>query len=304
MSTDIDHIVTGPVFDIAHDVLRDMPDYRRFRAQELDQSGWNRTIDHNRDRLIAAGFPAADIPFLKRIPADPNALVAEILADLNARAVLAQLPRYAPDTALLAHPDYIHGDKTTFIYPEEGELLACLVAELRPKRTVFLGSYYGFWARSALPILATHGGTAVLVDPDPEVAKLAQRNIPDAARGLVEIACMTGETYLDQAKDPFDLVVLDAELPRSEPDPTRRGKGLYYHLLARALPKLAPDAVLITHNILLNDWTGDPAFEATISRNKTELGPFMKLAEEHFGFIEYGTTEGVGIGRRRPDAGK
>lgn len=296
--------VPGPVFAVAHGVLSRDPAFSRFRSGALSQADWNLVVERNAESLVRAGFPAADIPFLKRIPPDPDGLVGTVLDDLVRRGfALASGPDTAqPDGSPegvdpVPHPDYAHGACRTFIYPEEGVLLARIAARLKPARTVFLGSYYGFWARFAAPVLAAAGGTSDLVDPDPAVCELARRNLVERRDWNVSVHCQDGESFLETCEAPFDMVVLDAELPRDHPDPDRCGKGLYYHLLRAVLPHCAPGAVLVVHNILFQDHTGDRFFEDVIARNRRELGPFMSLAQERFGLREYPTTEGVGIGR-------
>ncbi|MDA4845233.1 O-methyltransferase [Hoeflea poritis] len=289
--------IEGPVFDIARPVLERLPAYARRNAGALSNSQWARVVDQARPAIVRAGFPPHEIPFLKRIPANPERLITNILADL-ARQGLVAGPDAAPTSGHM--PGFNHGGRTTFIYPEEGALLERLVASLGPRRTIFLGSYYGYWASFAVPNIVAGVGRAILVDPDPAVARIAQANF--SAQPEVEVVCDTAERYLSQCADTFDLVVLDAELPRDHPDPALRGKGLYCRLLQAVLPHLRTGAVLVAHNILFNDQTGDPFFDEVIARNRTELSAFMELAKNAFGFVEYQTTEGVGIGQLRSKA--
>jgi GNAT superfamily N-acetyltransferase len=93
--------------------------------------------------------------------------------------------------------------------------------------------------------------------------------------------------------------VIDAELPRTHPDPELRGKGLYRALLDAALPRFAPTAHVVAHNILLADATGDAVLAEAAARNAGELGPFRALAARELdGFAELASTEGVGVGVR------
>lgn len=282
----------GPVFEIARPVLERLPHHARRGPGASDTAQWAEAIDRARPALLKAGFPPGEIPFLKRMPADPEGLIAEILADLTRKGWLSEAGIRQPARR---PPLFDHGGRTTFIYPEEGALLACLTAALRPRRTVFLGSYYGYWASFAVPEIVACDGQAVLVDPDPAVAAIARSNF--GALPAVEVVCDTAESYLSTCTGAFDLVVLDAELPRDHPNPALRGKGLYHRLLLDVMPHLKAGAMLVAHNILFEDRTGDPFFDAVIARNRAELGPFMTLARDAFDFVAYGTTEGVGIGR-------
>lgn len=199
-----------------------------------------------------------------------------------------------------------HQGLGTYIYPEEGRLLLAIALAFRPRNAVFLGSYYGYWAAWALPAIVACGARAVLVDPDPRVAEVARRSLARLYPGArVEIVCDTGEHYLAGGGGPFDLVVLDAELPRDHVDPTRRGKGVYAHLLRAALPRLAERSLLVCHNILFRDHSGCAFFDDVIARNREELAPFLALvAREYDCFVECPTTEGVGVGMRTAPRGR
>jgi predicted O-methyltransferase YrrM len=283
----------GPIYDLIESVMCRAPPAESRAAQ----------VDAAARALVAAGLPLNDVPFVKRMPADRRAIVRDIYADLIARGVVRdeRVDDSMLDAIERGAAAYDHGGRRTFIYPEEGRLLAALVDGLRPLRAVFLGSYYGYWARFAWEGLRAAGGQAVLVDPDPEVCAIARRNV--AAAGLeatVEVVVATGQDYLAAGSPgPIELLVIDAEVQRDHPVPGIRGKGIYAVLLAAAVPHLGDDAILACHNILFADATGDPAFEAIIERNRTELAAFMDLAQREFDFVEYPTTEGVGIGRRR-----
>jgi len=299
--------IEGPIFDAVERVLAGRDEYRRFRRGLLDGDQLGRLLDGAGPELVAAGVPSEDVQFARRYPASIAGFAGGVLADLKARGLI---PTDRHDTARLAFVErsarrYRHGGYRTYIYPEEARVLFALADILRPRRALFLGSYYGYWAHWALPSLIAGGGRAVLVDPDERVQRVARANLPAAWRDAVELATTTGERFLDGAEGPFDLVVLDAEGPRDHPDPEQRGKRVYRPLLERALPRLAPGALLLCHNILLRDCTGAPFFSRIIQRNRDELGPFMALVERTFdGFTEYLSTEGIGVGRLRGPRGE
>ncbi|WDD94058.1 class I SAM-dependent methyltransferase [Burkholderia sp. FERM BP-3421] len=293
---------TGPIFELLDAVLRDSPEYRGFRAGERSRAEFSAFLERIRPDLIEQGVPANDVHFAKRFPASIDAAVDTAFAELaSMRLVLpADFRQTGARVAAYLRGGFDHQGLGTYIYPEEGRLLLAIALAFRPRRTVFLGSYYGYWAAWALPAIVACGGEAVLVDPDPRVAEVARASLarlyPEAR---VDVVCDTGEHYLSRGGEPFDLVVLDAELPRDHPDPTRRGKGLYAHLLRAALPRLAARSLLVCHNILFRDHSGCPFFDDMIARNREELGPFLDLvADEYDCFVECPTTEGVGVGVR------
>ncbi len=290
----------GPVFDRVDAVLRDTRGYAAFRTGELPLADYADFLDAHREALVAAGVPSEDVDYAKRYPADIDMFVRDTLALLRERGVIAH-SRF--DAGLLAEARahigrYDHRGRTTYIYPEEASVLAALADIRRPHHALFLGSYYGYWAGAILPALKAGGGTATLVDPDPDCCALARENLADAVdAGEIAVACTTGEAFLDGADARFDMVVIDAELPRDHPQTELRGKGIYAQLLAAALPRLADGALLVCHNILLNDHSGARAFDAILERNCRELAAFDALARRHFpNWTEIASTEGMGAG--------
>jgi predicted O-methyltransferase YrrM len=293
----------GPLFDTVHRGLSGHDDYRRFRAGTLPRADFARFLDSVADELVSLGVPAEDVHFAKRYPSSIMAFVNDALSDLVRRGVIARADfdqrRLAAVEASAARFDH-HGLRT-YIYPEEARLIFALAEIVKPCRALFLGSYYGYWAHWVLPAVVDAGGRAVLVDPDPRVQEVARASLADARISeAVELAVTTGERFLAEARDEFDFVVLDAEGPRDHPNPEQRGKRVYRPLLEHALPRLAPRALLVCHNILFSDHSGDGFFASVIERNRDELGPFLAVVEREFdGFVEYPSTEGVGVGWRR-----
>jgi len=293
----------GPLFDIVDAALRDCREYRDFRAGRISRAAFCRFLDRMAPVLIGLGVPENDVHFTKRYPRSAENFVQDALEQLVARGVL---PTAAYDHAAYRineealRCEFDHDRFGTYIYPEESRLLFAIADILRPRCAVFLGSYYGYWAAWAVPAMADDG-RAILVDPDPAVAQAARRNLAARRyRGRAEIVAATGEEFLAGSHEQFDLVVIDAELPRTHPDPAQRGKGIYGHLLRASLPRLAQSATLVCHNILLRDHSGDAALERILARNAQELGPFMRaVAEEFPNFTELHSTEGVGVGVRR-----
>lgn len=296
-------IVAGPIFDRVDAVLRDSHDYTRFRARNMTRDEYANFLDVRRASLIAKGVPDEDVDYAKRYPADRDDFVRAALARLSANGII---DRDATDPELMDEARrrarrYNHGGRSTYIYPEESDLLAAMTDIRRPGHILFLGSYYGYWAAATLPALALGEGTATLVDPDPDCCRLAESNLKEeVARGRVKIACTTGEALLAGSDQRYDMVVIDAEVPRDHPDPALRGKGVYASLLAAAMPRLADRALVICHNILLKDNTGTPVFADILARNRHELGPFLNLARTRLsGWTEIESTEGVGVGSFR-----
>jgi predicted O-methyltransferase YrrM len=292
---------TGTVFAAADATLSGFPHYDLFRTGTASRADYHRLIDTRASDLEAAGVPVSDLPFLKRFPRQPWACAGRILSDLHTRGLLgtAAYDVDALERTAQLMATFVHGPYKTFIYPEEGILLGALAQSCAPRHALFLGSYYGYWAQWAIPGIVAGGGRATLVDPDEQCCEIARLNLrTNGFADAVDVIAVTGEQFLATSRQEFDLVVLDAETPRDHPDPEQRGKRIYHSLVRACLPKLADEALLVCHNILFADDTGDPAFPGIIQRNRAELGAFAALASQWFGpFIEYRTTEGLGIGR-------
>jgi predicted O-methyltransferase YrrM len=302
MATPSEQRKPGPVFDIALPVLAPTVGFRAFQAGG-SRADFARFLDSIAPDLIAAGLPVEDVHFAKRYPRSPDAFVDDMLLDLNAQGILPGIEYdkdwYRTLTAGM-NDNYRHGSFRTYIYPEEARLLFAAVNILRPKSAVFLGSYYGYWAHTALASIVRHGGRAVLVDPDPAAQAVARGNIERAGlSGRVEVAVTSGQQFADEVENSYDLVVLDAEGPRDHPDPEQRGKCIYAPLLRHILPRIAKNACLACHNILFQDIANCRYFDAVIERNHRELDPFMALASAEFPlFLECTSTEGVGFWRK------
>lgn len=293
--------LVGTVFDAVHATLGRSPLYRSFRANGCSRSEFHRFVEAQTEYLQTAGVPKSDIPFMKRFPREPRACAMLVVADMQRRGIL---PAASCDTSLLEQTErmmasYQHGPFKTFIYPEEGLLLAAVAQIAAPRHAIFLGSYYGYWAHWAIPAIVSAGGRVTLVDPNPACCDTARANLlVNGFAEWVDVVEAPGESYLAANRETFDLVVLDAENPRDHPDPNQRGKRVYHSLMRACLPRLVPAALLVCHNILFTDDSGDPTFVHVIERNRDELASFAELAAGHFApFVEYRTTEGVGIGR-------
>lgn len=295
--------VVGPLYDVAFSVLRSRDEYRRFRAGEISRVEYATFLDYAAPALVDAGLPAEDVEFAKRYPRSEIDFVKDVLRDLAAREVLASTSydTLLYEEILAARDAFDHGPFKTYIYPEEARLLFAIADVFKPRSAIFLGSYYGYWAHAATAAIGRAGGRIVLVDPDERAQEVARRNLaatPYAA--AVEVAATTGELYLSEASGPFDFVVLDAEGPRTHPDPEQRGKRVYAPLLRHCLPHTSRGALLVCHNILFQDHSGSAFFDRIIERNRDELGTFMELVGSEFpNFKEYASTEGVGVGSRR-----
>jgi predicted O-methyltransferase YrrM len=295
--------ITGPIYNIASSVLKSRPEYEAWRLGCSSRAEFCAFLDRVAPELISAGLPAEDVQFAKRYPRSESDFVSEVLLNLASRGVVPRAthdPAVYDELAGFIYTQYQHGDFRTYIYPEEARLLFHTVEILQPTSAIFLGSYYGYWAAPSAVSIASRGGRIVLVDPDPRAQALAAINIERLGiADAVEVAVATAQDYLEDVDVRFDFVALDAEGPRTHPDPEQRGKRIYAPLLRHVLPHLTPDACLACHNILFEDIAKCSYFDRIITRNRDELGPFLHILMSEFpNFTECTSTEGVGIGRR------
>lgn len=197
-----------------------------------------------------------------------------------------------------------HDGRTTYIFPEEARLLYALAHLLRPRTTVFLGSYYGYWAVWALPGILAGGGHVTLVDTDAAVMELARRNL--ARLGLdagVEFVVADATVPPPTGTAVVDLCVLDAEGPKDCPDEDLRDKAIYHPIMRAWTPSLRPGGVLVAHNMLLGNLSPNAYFEAKILHNRGQYARFERHLGEHYDVRRvYPTSEGVGVYRRAPQA--
>ena len=158
-----------------------------------------------------------------RFPLDDRQCVAGLLDDLVAADIIPsavypedEFDDYREQVVALA----THDGRITYIFPEEARLLYALAHVLRPQRTAFLGSYYGYWALWAMPGIVAGGGTVTLVDVDPAVMAIAERNF--AAMGWADVTDFVVADAIEVAPrlHDVDLCVLDAESSRTDPTPT------------------------------------------------------------------------------------
>ena len=291
----------GTVFSHIDTVLQDYDFYNDFRVSRLCSESYAKKLFASKQALVELGVAEADVHFSARFPCDEEKFVKQTLSDLTQQGVL---PGDAYNTAAyseyakLIDQQYLHGDYATYIYPEEAQLLYALCAITKPKRVAFLGAYYGYWAAWAFPHIQEANGMAYLLDVDQSVVDLATRNICNLGfEGCVQAIRQNAIEFMHNTDETFDMIVIDAECDDSHPDPDFRGKAIYHPLLQAALPKLKQGGLVVCHNILLKSAINDAYMDSVIKKNMQEYKKFLPLAQASLRkFIEYTSTEGVGIG--------
>jgi len=293
----------GTVFSHIDAVLKNHSFYNDFRINAVCSETYASKLLASKQALVDQGVAEADVHFSARFPRNEQAFVAQILSDLKQNNILPN-DRYSSEAFAeyekIIKQQYIHDSYATYIYPEEEQLLYALCAIAKPKRVAFLGAYYGYWAAWALPHIQDNGGSAYLLDVDQDVVDLAARNIRKLGfEGCARAIKQDAIEFMQNTDDQFDMLVIDAECDQSHPDPDFRGKAIYHPLLQAALPKLKQGGLVVCHNILLKNTTNDVYMDGVIQKNMREHRKFVPLVQTSLRkFIEYTSTEGVGIGMK------
>ena len=158
-------------------------------------------------------------------------------------------PDRALDAALAASD--ASGLPAISVSPNQGKLLQMLAVMVGAKRILEIGTLGGYstiWMARALP----PGGRLVTLEADRKHAELARRNIDAAGVGaLVDIEIGTALETLPRiaaaARDPFDLIFIDADKTNTVP---------YFDW---ALKLSRPGTVVVVDNVVRQGAVADAA---------------------------------------------
>jgi caffeoyl-CoA O-methyltransferase len=129
----------------------------------------------------------------------------------------------------------------------EGRLLTALVAMLRPRSVLEIGTFTGYSALSMAEALPADG-RIVTCDINEEHLAIARRHIAASPyAGVIEIRSGPALETIATLPGPFDLVFIDAD------------KTSYSAYFEATLTKLAPDGVILVDNVLWSGRVLDPA---------------------------------------------
>ncbi len=294
----------GPVAVTIDGGLADYEPYRRFLAGELTRSAYSEEVVASREALVTStGLTENEVSLSVRFPLDAHDFA---LAAFEMTAAAVGLPPTETDTTrrleqardLLA--GYDHGERKTYIFPEEGALAHLVAAASGARSAISLGSYYGYWSAWAATGLA-RGTRITLVDSDPAVCAAAEENFDClGVEADVDVVCAEATEFLRGSSCRYDFVLLDAEGPPSPADPRMQRKAVYGPIVEALLPVAAPGALLLAHNILLGHPFPDPYFARLVTVNKGELLEFHQWLEAAaLAKTTVSTVEGTGIYRLR-----
>lgn len=168
----------------------------------------------------------------------------------------------------------------------EGRFLTALVAMLRPRSVLEIGTFTGYSALSMAEALPP-GGRIVTCDISEEHAAIARKHIaagPYADR--IEIRVGPAIDTIADLPGPFDLVFIDAD---------KTGYLAYYEA---TLPKLSPDGVIAVDNVL---WSGRPLDSGETDADTVAIREFNDrlTADDRVEVVMLTVRDGVSLVRHR-----
>jgi caffeoyl-CoA O-methyltransferase len=168
----------------------------------------------------------------------------------------------------------------------EGRLLAALVAMLRPRSVLEIGTFTGYSALSMAEALPADG-RIVSCDISEEHLAIARRHIAASPyAGVIEIRSGPALESIATLPGPFDLVFIDAD------------KTSYSAYFEATLPKLAPDGVILVDNVL---WSGRVLDPAVTDPDTAAIKAFndQVLADDRVEVVMLTVRDGVSLIRHR-----
>jgi caffeoyl-CoA O-methyltransferase len=168
----------------------------------------------------------------------------------------------------------------------EGRLLTALVAMLRPRSVLEIGTFTGYSALSMAEALPADG-RIVTCDISEEHLAIARRHIAASPyAGVIEIRSGPALETIATLPGPFDLVFIDAD------------KTSYAAYFEATLAKLAPDGVILVDNVL---WSGRVLDPAIVDPDTAAIKAFndQVLADDRVEVVMLTVRDGVSLIRHR-----
>ena len=168
----------------------------------------------------------------------------------------------------------------------EGRLLTALVAMLRPRSVLEIGTFTGYSALSMAEALPPDG-RIVTCDISEEHLAIARRHIAASPyAGVIEIRSGPALETIATLPGPFDLVFIDAD------------KTSYSAYFEATLAKLAPEGVILVDNVL---WSGRVLDPAITEPDTAAIKAFndQVLADDRVEVVMLTVRDGVSLIRHR-----
>ena len=168
----------------------------------------------------------------------------------------------------------------------EGRLLTAVVAMLRPRSVLEIGTFTGYSALSMAEALPPDG-RIVTCDISEEHLAIARRHIAASPyAGVIEIRSGPALETIATLPGPFDLVFIDAD------------KTSYSAYFEATLAKLAPEGVILVDNVL---WSGRVLDPAITEPDTAAIKAFndQVLADDRVEVVMLTVRDGVSLIRHR-----
>ena len=168
----------------------------------------------------------------------------------------------------------------------DGRRLTALVAMLRPRSVLEIGTFTGYSALSMAEALPPDG-RIVTCDISEEHLAIARRHIAASPyAGVIEIRSGPALETIATLPGPFDLVFIDAD------------KTSYSAYFEATLAKLAPDGVILVDNVL---WSGRVLDPAITEPDTAAIKAFndQVLADDRVEVVMLTVRDGVSLIRHR-----
>jgi caffeoyl-CoA O-methyltransferase len=168
----------------------------------------------------------------------------------------------------------------------EGRLLTALVAMLRPRSVLEIGTFTGYSALSMAEALPADG-RIVTCDISEEHLAIARRHIAASPyAGLIEFRSGPALETIATLPGPFDLVFIDAD------------KTSYSAYFEATLAKLAPDGAILVDNVL---WSGRVLDPEVTDPDTAAIKAFndQVLADDRVEVVMLTVRDGVSLIRHR-----
>jgi caffeoyl-CoA O-methyltransferase len=168
----------------------------------------------------------------------------------------------------------------------EGRLLTALVAMLRPRSVLEIGTFTGYSALSMAEALPADG-RIVTCDISEEHLAIARRHIAASPYAeVIEIRSGPALETVATLPGPFDLVFIDAD------------KTSYSAYFEATLAKLAPDGVILVDNVL---WSGRVLDPMITDPDTAAIRAFndQVLADDRVEVVMLTVRDGVSLIRHR-----
>lgn len=276
--------------------------FQAFREGTMELSHYVSWINSNEELLMQTGLTRDEVHLSGRLRFGEKEYVDGLIRHLYEEGLIPSCAYDKPAFDAARERIYAlfdHGQRTTYIFPEEERLAFAVASILKPKSIGVFGSYYCYWAIWAIVGAGATLEQAVCVDTDDAVNALARQNFSKLGIEQVDVITADAVKYLSEVQHFFDLSLVDAEGPEDHPDPVYRKKNIYTPIVRQLLPRKCPGSVIMLHNMLLeNRCVADEYFNTSVEKNRKSFAPMFELFDRHRAtWTSFETSEGVGVCR-------